>query len=108
MSGPPDDLFADPAFEIKRPGVTRENGRLRFVVTAPQASRVRLVTDTDHGLARTIDMHSTRDGSFWWTEVDEKEIQHAKADGEESDGRWRYRIFLDEEKQPVTVAAAST
>lgn len=104
---PPENLFADPGFEIKRPGVTRENGRLRFVVAAPQASRVRLVTDEDHGLPLTIDMHSTRDGSFWWTEIDEKDIQEVKADGEESDGRWRYRIILDEEKKPVTVPSSS-
>jgi L-cysteine/cystine lyase len=35
---------------------------MRFVISAPQASRVRLVTSEDHGLPATIDMHSTTDG----------------------------------------------
>lgn len=74
---PPGGRFADPPFEIRRPGVFADTGALRFAVHAPTAARVRLIGEWTGWENNPIEMRSTRDGSYWWASVGVAELHAA-------------------------------
>jgi 1,4-alpha-glucan branching enzyme len=65
-SAPPADQFQDPPYLITRPGMTVEAGYLRFAFHAPWCARVRL---RGEWLDQPAELHSTRDGAYWWTQM---------------------------------------
>jgi 1,4-alpha-glucan branching enzyme len=66
---PPEDLFADPPFLLKRPGVTEADGSLHFVLHAPWCSRVRLWGEWMDDSEQLPDLRSTCDGTYWWIRI---------------------------------------
>jgi hypothetical protein len=70
-SRPDAPLFRDApsAGWIERPGAWHRDGNVRFAVHAPTAARVQVIGEWTDWRARPLQMHSTRDGSYWWAEV---------------------------------------
>jgi 1,4-alpha-glucan branching enzyme len=99
---PLDDLFADPAFSVRRPGAYPEDGHLRFVLHAPDAARVRLVGDWTDGL----EMQSTKSGVYWWASVPIAEVESRLPP--EHDGNYhraKYRFLLNDRRSVQDPAA---
>lgn len=71
---PPRDLFADPPFHLRHPGVREENGYLHFVLHAPWCSRVRLWGEWLAPDAQLPDLQCTLDGRYWWIRIKVNEI----------------------------------
>ncbi len=68
------NLFLDPPFAIKRPGVWAEGNFLRFVVHCPDAATAEIVGDWTGWEASPVSMQSTRDGAYWWAEISKATI----------------------------------
>lgn len=71
------DLFQDPPFPIERPGVWERDGELRFALHAPQASTVHVIGEWTGWLSHPVPMHSTADGSYWWTHIPVADVVQA-------------------------------
>jgi 1,4-alpha-glucan branching enzyme len=93
------DLFADPPFSIRRPGVYQENGALRFILHAPDVARARVVGEWTAWEQRAVEMRSTRGGSYWWASVPLAGLQSklpAEYDGDYHGAK--YKFLLDDER----------
>jgi 1,4-alpha-glucan branching enzyme len=71
---PVPDLFRDPPFQIRRPGVWEEDGHVRFALHAPEQTFVQVMGEWTDWRRNRIPMMSTRDESYWWAEVSIDEI----------------------------------
>ncbi len=60
--------FSDPPFQLRRPGAFEEGGFVRFVIHAPFPAQVELSGDWMPAGSRQA-LTSTRDGTYWWTQV---------------------------------------
>ena len=71
---PPVDLFQNPPFTIRRPGVYEENGYIHFVLHAPEAARIHLIAEWTNWRQEAVMMRSTEDGTYWWTRISKAEL----------------------------------
>ena len=103
---PLSDLFADPPFVIRRPGVYEEDGALRCVLHAPDAARARVVGEWTNWKRQAVEMRSTRDGSYWWASIPIAELaSHFSAEsGGDYDGA-AYKFLLDDDRYVQDPAA---
>lgn len=90
---PRKQLFADPPYSIKRPGVVAEDGYLRFAIHAGWCSRVRLKGEWQH--TEAVDLQSTTDGAYWWVQIPEQEVTNGLSSNNYH-GAW-YQFILNDE-----------
>jgi 1,4-alpha-glucan branching enzyme len=100
---PPPDLFRDPPFFIRRPGAYAEHGFLHFVVHAPTAARLRLLGEWAGFERNPIEMHLTRDGSYFWARVSIEEVMRGL--GRDSYHGAEYKFLLNDREQLQDPAA---
>ncbi|MEW6619897.1 MAG: alpha-amylase family glycosyl hydrolase [bacterium] len=77
-SPPPYNLFQNPDFWIKRPGVYKENGFYRFVLHAPHAGRVRVIGEFTDWEKNAYDLRLTEDKRYWWVSIPANKIRHGQ------------------------------
>ena len=101
LAAPPAGLaFEDPPFLIRRPGAYEEDGFVRFVLHAPFAAEVDLRGGwMDAGTRHP--MRSTRDGTYWWTQVPLAEINGGDYHG----ARYHYLLNGDPQQRVQDPAA---
>ena len=68
-SPPVPDLFSDPPFRIERPGAWIADDQVRFAVHCPLAATAEVVGEWTGWQAAPVAMRSTRDATYWWTQV---------------------------------------
>ncbi|HET7538879.1 MAG TPA: alpha-amylase family glycosyl hydrolase, partial [Polyangiaceae bacterium] len=68
------DLFADPPFELHRPGAWLDNGSVHFVLHCPTAACVEVIGEWTNWERHPIPLRSTRDGTFFWGRIDASSI----------------------------------
>lgn len=96
---PPADLFQNPPFLIRRPGVVVDetNQKLEFSFHAPWCARVRIWGDWLPAGSEPIDLKSTEDGTFWWLELPVNEFRKGLSEEYENDYHGvRYHYILNE------------
>jgi 1,4-alpha-glucan branching enzyme len=71
---PPQNIFEDPPFNIQRPGAYEANGVIHFVLHAPDAARIDFMAEWTQWEQRAEPMKSTRDGTYWWTQITKPEL----------------------------------
>lgn len=93
-SAPPADLFTDPPFRIKRPGVWQENGVLYFALHVLDTSRARLVGEWTN---EPIDMKLTNDGTFFWVSVPINDVVNGYPAGNGDYHGAKYKFLLNDD-----------
>jgi hypothetical protein len=66
---PPEDLFRDPPFPIKRAGAWVADGQVRFALRCPTATTAELIGEWTGWESEPFALRSTLDGAFWWGQV---------------------------------------
>ncbi len=93
------DLFENPSFWIRRPGVYQEDGSLHFVVHAPDAARARVVGEFTDWKQGSVEMRSTESGSYWWASIPVADVE-ARLPAEYG-GNYhgaKYKFLLDDDR----------
>ena len=87
------DLFADPPFAIRRPGVWEEGGFLRFALFSPASATAHV---TGEWSARPVPLRSTCDGAYWWAQIPVAQVAAALPAAYHGDYHGaRYKYLLD-------------
>ena len=96
LSKPPADLVMDPPFQIRRPGANAEAGEMRFVLHTPHAANVELIGEWTDWLSHPVQMHITRDGTYWWCSIKIADIQAGFADGRTDYHGMKYQFLFNQ------------
>jgi 1,4-alpha-glucan branching enzyme len=100
------NLFTDPPFLIRRPGVYEDERRLRFVLHAPDAARARVVGAWTNWKQDALEMRSARDGSYWWATVPVAELESRLPPAAAGDYHGAgYKFLLDDDRYVQDPAA---
>lgn len=91
---PPANLFTDPPFTIRRPGVRQQGTDLEFVLHVRDAARARLVGPWT---AAPIEMLLTNDGAFFWARVPVAQVADGFPEGEGDYHGAPYRFLMNDD-----------
>ena len=96
---PAQNMFEDPPFNIQRPGAFEANGIIHFVLHAPDAARIDFIAEWTQWVQRAVPMKSTRDGTYWWTQIAKADLLQKLGRGDYHGAKYKFLINQTTELQ---------